>query len=255
VAPRRHITTRWSAKQTLFKCPSSLRFSHFFIPQRRRVRCTHMRLPPSPTRMIAPPMSRIGEVVRCLTSPIANTKTLSPMKKAALVARDEECSSFLYDSCKCDGTNSTASSGSSSEEDGDDAPHMLPQVLADLDRLIIELGPSAIQVAEAWNSLGLIRCRMQKKHAAAVHCHQQALIIFQTAASAECKDPSLSSVILQIVVTLIDLGTCYELQHNHDAALKSYRKADALILKAPPGAIASHVAYSCRRALARMERT
>jgi tetratricopeptide (TPR) repeat protein len=192
--------------------------------------------------------NRIGDGdTLCLTrAPLVATGTYPKKQIMPVLLWQEQRISPRIEDC-----SSSSSSGHSSDE-GDDNPVVLPQVLADLERFTREFGPSSLQVAETWNALGLIRCRMQKKYNDAIHCHQKALYIFQAAAerSTECS----SSVLLQVVVTLMDLGSCYELQQNHQAALQVYRKANALIIKAPPGSIASHVASSCRRSLARVQR-
>jgi hypothetical protein len=191
--------------------------------------------------------NRIGDGdTLCLTrAPLVATRA-SPKKQIMPVMLWQDlCMSPRVEDC-----SSSSSSGHSS--DGDDNPVVLPQVLADLERFSREFGPSSLQVAETWNALGLIRCRMQKKYNEAIHCHQNALHIFQAAAERSTECPP--SVLLQVVVTLTDLGSCYELQQNHQAALQVYRKANALIIKAPPGSIASHVASSCHRSLARVQR-
>lgn len=140
---------------------------------------------------------------------------------------------------------------SSSSSSASSAPTALPLVLADLGRCIVEFGPRSPQVAETWNALGLVRCRMQGDPTAAIKCHSEALNILK-AAAADGGDGA--RVVLQTVVTLSDLGSCYELLQDHDAALLAYRQAEALIADAQPGAIASHIAFSCQRALARIQR-
>jgi tetratricopeptide (TPR) repeat protein len=133
-----------------------------------------------------------------------------------------------------------------SDPDSDDAdiPVVLPQVLLDLERFNVELGPRSLQVAETWNAVGLIRCRMQRNYASAIKCHNEALKIFQASESS----------VLQTVVTLTDLGSCYELMQDNEAALRMYLQAEALIQKSKQGEITSNVVFSSRRALARMQR-
>jgi tetratricopeptide (TPR) repeat protein len=189
-----------------------------------------------------------GDTLCLKRAPLVATRANPKNPIMPVMLWQDQCMSPRLEDCSSSSSNS---SGHSSDE-GDDNPVVLPQVLADLERFSREFGPSSLQVAETWNALGLIRCRMQKKYNDAIHCHQKALYIFQAASerSTECSP----SVLLQVVVTLTDLGSCYELQQNHQAALQVYRKANSLIIKAPPGAIASHVASSCHRSLARVQR-
>jgi Tetratricopeptide repeat len=137
------------------------------------------------------------------------------------------------------------SSGIESDSDAAaDLPVVLPQVLLDLERFTVEFGPRSLQVADTWNALGLIRCRMQGNYASAAQCHTEALKVFQASESS----------VLQTVVTLTDLGSCYELMQDYETALRVYLQAEALIANSRKDEITSNVASACQRALARIQR-
>lgn len=130
----------------------------------------------------------------------------------------------------------------------DPTPVILPDILAELDRCILAFGPDALPVAEAWNSLGLVRCRIQKNYPAAIRCHRQALRIFSL--HANNNDQSAATC---VVVTLLDLGSAYELAQKNDAALDIFRKAHAMIIKAPKGSIPCRIASLCKRSIDRTQ--
>ena len=89
---------------------------------------------------------------------------------------------------------------------------VLRQVLADMQRHRLE-GPS-IKMAEAWNSLGLIRLHMQGDAESARECHSEALRIVK-----ELGDKRL------LAITLHDLGYCFERMEERELALQQYKEA------------------------------
>ena len=74
-----------------------------------------------------------------------------------------------------------------------------------------EIDDESIKLAETWNSLGLIRLHMQKDAASAKDCHEAALKILE---GTEHR--------MEMVVTLSDLGYCYERLNQQEDALKQY---------------------------------
>ena len=96
-------------------------------------------------------------------------------------------------------------------------PIVLPQALSELDRSVAMHGPNHEKVAEAWNSLGLIRLHMQKNAHEALKCHQKALDIYNLIEA--------PSVHLHMAITFNDLGMCYERLNDRENALLLYNRA------------------------------
>ena len=134
---------------------------------------------------------------------------------------------------------------SDSSEDAE-RPLVLKQVLADLMRLTDELGPTHKQVAETWNSLGLIRLHMQHNVQAAVKCHQEALSIYKV-------NPASST--LEIAVTLNDLGRCFERLSDPKRALEIYEQAAEMVRSDDSIRKTHSVVESVKRAVARLRRS
>jgi tetratricopeptide (TPR) repeat protein len=112
----------------------------------------------------------------------------------------------------------TDSSSSSSEEDEENT--LLVEVLHDLEQQRHDLGDSHVQVAETWNSLGLIRLHMQHNIRDAIECHERALRIYRKQQE-EAKQA--------MAVTLHDLGYCYERLGQRDRALQQYQEAMTIL--------------------------
>jgi tetratricopeptide (TPR) repeat protein len=122
-------------------------------------------------------------------------------------------------------------------------PAVLKPVMEDLCRFTDELGPNHVQVADMWNSLGLIRLHMQHNAPAAIKCHQEALKIYK-----------MNKVsVLQLAVTLGDLGTCYERIGEEEQALIIYQEATQL-LRGSDISSSLRMVHSIRRSVARLKR-
>ena len=159
--------------------------------------------------------------------PSSSSSTVTTLEDEDGNASDEGHSS----SDDCNASNSPAS------------PVVLPEALRELQRLTIEHGPWHDSVAEAWNSLGLIRLHMQRDASAALECHQRALEIYdanQTAAS------------LQVAIALNDCAMCYERLDDRIAALSLYEQALAAARTAPCAAEKLFLFRSTERAISRL---
>ena len=131
--------------------------------------------------------------------------------------------------------------------------HRLPNLIRRLRRHAQVYGEQSIAVAETWNTIGLVQCRIYQNYPRAIQCHGAALHIFQSLIEEEESSfdpPPLGDLRLPLIVTYMDLGTSYELLQNYPLALQSYRAAEALIQTGVP----RHIDFSCRRALARLQR-
>ena len=102
----------------------------------------------------------------------------------------------------------------------------LDSVLADLERFQMSSSSRSLddrsdeavdetkKLAETWNSLGLIRLHMQKDAPSAKDCHVEALQIFER-----------NRQRMDMAITLIDLGYCYERLNQQEDALRQYQHA------------------------------
>jgi hypothetical protein len=126
-------------------------------------------------------------------------------------------------------------------------PPVLSRVLEDLAKLTNEFGPNDVKVADAWNSLGLIRQHMMRNMPAAIKCHQRALDIYR------CNNEEVSKMTMQIAVTLIDLGSCYERTAQSEQALRKYEEAECL-LETSDISPSHRIFCSVERAVARLKR-
>ena len=125
-------------------------------------------------------------------------------------------------------------------------PWALEQVLADIDRLSQELGPTHTKIAETWNSLGLIRLHVQNMVSAAIKCHEEALYIYRSN-SDECS--------LAIAATLNDLGLCYERIEDQARALSAYEEAERILQSDDStGSSSRCLLFSVQKAIARIRR-
>ncbi|KAL7572393.1 hypothetical protein ACA910_021601 [Epithemia clementina (nom. ined.)] len=122
-------------------------------------------------------------------------------------------------------------------------PLVLEPVLADLARFNQELGPHHEKVAEAWNSLGLIRMHVQLDPFAAIECHKEALRIQRLQSC-----PSL-----KLAATLNDLAMCYERVRESERALELYLEAE-IVLKRCAASSTHPVTISTDRCIARLQR-
>ena len=155
---------------------------------------------------------------------------------------DRESIANLVDSTKCPPSPYEASDSSDEQV----YPIMLQQSLDDILKLTKELGPSHLKVAEEWNSLGLIRLHMQHDAHAALKCHNQALSIFLKSHE---RVPTMD-----VAVTWIDLGRCYERLGEQIHALQAYEEAQRLLLNDTSIRRTHCVAESLDRTIARMRR-
>jgi tetratricopeptide (TPR) repeat protein len=90
---------------------------------------------------------------------------------------------------------------------------VLAAVLLDLEKSQTEGDQQ--KIAEAWNSLGLVRLHTQHNTKEAIICHKKALKM--------CIDP------VETAITLNDLGFCYERLNEHDQAMQVYKQAMQLL--------------------------
>ena len=121
-------------------------------------------------------------------------------------------------------------------------PILLAQVLADLTRFTEEFGPYHLKVAEAWNSLGLIRLHIQADPEEAIKCQKEALVIQR-----------LSTPSVELAATLNDLALCYERIGESEHALELYLEAEGVLRICSPSP--SHPVCLCTdRCIARLQR-
>jgi hypothetical protein len=131
----------------------------------------------------------------------------------------------------------------------------LSNLIRRLRRNVQFYGEQSIPVAETWNTIGLVQCRIYQNYPRAIQCHAAALLIFQSLLEEERRlDPptteGLGALRVHLIVTYMDMGASYELLQNYGLALQSYRAAEALIQNGTP----RHIEFSCRRSLARLQR-
>eukprot|EP00980_Cylindrotheca_fusiformis_P028989 scaffold22689_cov163-Cylindrotheca_fusiformis.AAC.4 len=88
--------------------------------------------------------------------------------------------------------------------------HLMLSAVADLQDAHKEGNPS--KIAEAWNSLGLIRLHTRKDPKRALECHQMSLVL-------SSKDPMKKAIVLN------DIGLCYERTNQFEQAFQVYRQA------------------------------
>jgi tetratricopeptide (TPR) repeat protein len=124
-------------------------------------------------------------------------------------------------------------------------PSVLRGVLSDLDKRTQEYGCSHTQVGDLWNSLGLIRDKMQHDLPAAVKCHNVALRIYRTS--------SITTPPVQLAVCLSDLAGCHERLDDTKQAISLYQEALTL-LESTVWKHNSFLHLSIKRSLARLER-
>lgn len=94
---------------------------------------------------------------------------------------------------------------------------LLKKVVTDLRRFIADYGKSHEKVAEAWNSMGLIRLHLQQNTIEAKRCFEEAIRILENGDKAA------------FAITLSDLGWCHERLKDHEKALLLYRKAKIIL--------------------------
>jgi hypothetical protein len=131
----------------------------------------------------------------------------------------------------------------------------LSNLIRRLRRNVQVYGYQSIPVAETWNTIGLVQCRIYQNYSLAIQCNAAALLIFQSLLEEEKRlNPPTSEGVgelrLHLIVTYMDMGASYELLQNYPLALQSYRAAEALMEKGMP----RHIEFSCRRSLARLQR-
>jgi hypothetical protein len=101
-------------------------------------------------------------------------------------------------------------------------PRVLNDVTNEIKAYTELLGPRHLLVGDLYNVLGLIQLHMQNDTTAATECQQRAMAIYRV--NNRMTPP------LQMAVCLSDLATCYERQHNVNAALAMYQEAREIIL-------------------------
>mmetsp|Transcript_14532 Transcript_14532/g.34867 ORF Transcript_14532/g.34867 Transcript_14532/m.34867 type:complete len:191 (+) Transcript_14532:135-707(+) len=105
-------------------------------------------------------------------------------------------------------------------------PPALCKITRDLQRQVMEYGPNHIRVAKSLGALGLFRCHVKRDTLGAIQCHQEALRIYQQHFGAmDHHHQRRCTASMDIVVTLHDLGFCYERISDNEQAMEFYQKA------------------------------
>jgi hypothetical protein len=117
--------------------------------------------------------------------------------------------------------------------------HRIVNLIQTVRRYIQEYGMISVQVAETFNAIGLVQCRMHKNYHHAMQCHKEAMHILECLVNqhvvvsvAGVSEPTISATYVQLIATYMDIGTCYELQQNYNCALQSYQHVERLIVHA-----------------------
>lgn len=124
-------------------------------------------------------------------------------------------------------------------------------------------GESHTKLAEAWNSLGLVRLHTQKDASAALTCHEHALIILQQQHQHQLRQfaDRTSNIFQQNQIqrnqtnqalTLQDIGQCLERLNDTSTALERYHDALRMFQVELGYSEDSHKVSSTQRAIDRI---
>lgn len=115
--------------------------------------------------------------------------------------------------------------------------HLLLKALNELDQSLKEGNQQ--RMAEAWNSLGLVRLHTELNPREAIRCHENALQLLRSSSSSLSSSSSEveqmvgtdSCFPLELATTFHDLGFCYERLKDTTHALELYQAAKRILTK------------------------
>lgn len=128
------------------------------------------------------------------------------------------------------------------DESRDTRNPLLSKALHELDQSLI--AGDRQRMAQAWNSLGLVRLHTQLKPHEAIRCHRNALQLLlssssspttstteedSSSSSGACQGACSSQHLLELATTYKDLGLCYERLNDTNEAMAMYLEAQKIL--------------------------